>query len=60
MLCRIEQSISQHKRQQAAVGIDFFDQWWMWLFPGLAIATLVMALNFIGDGLRDLTDPRLR
>lgn len=46
--------------RMVAVGIDFFDQWWMWLFPGLAIASLVMALNFIGDGLRDISDPRLR
>ncbi|MCA0453172.1 MAG: ABC transporter permease [Chloroflexi bacterium] len=46
--------------RMVAVGIDFFDQWWMWLFPGLAIATLVMALNFIGDGLRDIFDPRTR
>ncbi len=43
-----------------AVGIDFFDQWWTWFFPGLAIATLVIAFNFIGDGLRDIFDPRLR
>jgi peptide/nickel transport system permease protein len=43
-----------------AVGIDYFDQWWTWLFPGLAIATLVIAFNFIGDGLRDIFDPRLR
>ncbi|MEM6428708.1 MAG: ABC transporter permease [Deinococcota bacterium] len=42
-----------------SIGIDFFDQWWMWLFPGLAIASLVMAFNFIGDGLRDMLDPRL-
>jgi ABC-type dipeptide/oligopeptide/nickel transport system permease subunit len=41
-----------------SIGIHFFDQWWMWLFPGLAIASLVMAFNFIGDGLRDLLDPR--
>ena len=41
-----------------SIGIDFFDQWWMWLFPGLAIASLVMAFNFIGDGLRDMLDPR--
>jgi peptide/nickel transport system permease protein len=46
--------------RMVAIGIDYFDQWWMWLFPGLAIASLVMAFNFIGDGLRDLTDPRLR
>ncbi len=41
-----------------SIGIHFFDQWWMWLFPGLAIASLVMAFNFIGDGLRDMLDPR--
>src|ERR1700674_912218 len=28
------------------------------LFPGLAIALLVLGFNFVGDGLRDLTDPR--
>jgi len=43
-----------------SIGIHYFDQWWMWLFPGLAIATLVMAFNFIGDGLRDMLDPRTR
>ena len=46
--------------RMVSIGIDFFDQWWMWLFPGLAISSLVMALNFIGDGLRDILDPRLR
>lgn len=46
--------------RMVAVGIDYFDQWWMWMFPGLAISSLAMAFNFIGDGLRDLTDPRLR
>ena len=30
------------------------------LFPGLAIATVVLALNMLGDGLRDSLDPRLR
>ena len=44
--------------RMVSIGIDFFDQWWMWLFPGLAIASLVMAFNFIGDGLRDILDPR--
>lgn len=43
--------------RMVAVGIDFFDQWWMWLFPGAAIALLVAALNFIGDAWRDLVDP---
>ena len=28
------------------------------IFPGLAIALVVLALNFVGDGLRDLTDPK--
>lgn len=46
--------------RMVSIGIDYFDQWWMWLFPGGAIASLVLAFNFIGDGLRDLLDPRLR
>ncbi len=46
--------------RMVAIGVDFFDQWWMWLFPGLAIASLVMSFNFIGDGLRDITDPKTR
>jgi peptide/nickel transport system permease protein len=41
-------------------GVNSFDYWWTWLYPGLAIASLVMAFNFIGDGLRDIFDPRLR
>ena len=46
--------------RMVSIGIDYFDQWWMWLFPGMAIALLVMAFNFVGDGLRDIFDPRLR
>lgn len=46
--------------RMVAIGINYFDQWWMWLFPGTAIASLVMALNFIGDGMRDIADPRSR
>jgi peptide/nickel transport system permease protein len=46
--------------RMVSIGIDFFDQWWMWLFPGMAIASLVMAFNFIGDGMRDILDPRTR
>jgi peptide/nickel transport system permease protein len=34
------------------------EMWWMWIPPGLAIATTVLAVNFIGDGLRDALDPR--
>ncbi len=32
--------------------------WWMWVFPGFFIVVTVLAINFIGDGLRDATDPR--
>jgi len=31
---------------------------WQWLFPGGALVTAVLAINFIGDGLRDAFDPR--
>ncbi len=31
---------------------------WVWLPPGIVIALLVLAVNFIGDGLRDAIDPR--
>ncbi|MDN3357503.1 ABC transporter permease [Actinomadura sp. DC4] len=31
---------------------------WLWLPPGLAVAITVLAVNFIGDGLRDAVDPR--
>jgi len=33
---------------------------WIAIFPGLAIVLTVLALNFVGDGLRDVLDPRLR
>ena len=31
---------------------------WLWISSGLAIALVVMAVNFLGDGLRDAQDPR--
>ena len=34
--------------------------WWMVLFPGLAITIFVLGFNLLGDGLRDLLDPKLR
>lgn len=34
--------------------------WWVTTFPGLAIMITVMAINLMGDGLRDILDPRLR
>ncbi|CAN7184216.1 ABC transporter permease subunit [Mesorhizobium amorphae] len=34
--------------------------WWVVTFPGLAILITVLAINLIGDGLRDALDPKLR
>jgi len=36
------------------------DWWWLTVFPGLAIFLTVLAVNFVGDGLRDAFDPRRR
>ena len=43
-------------------GLQFITQgnWWWPLFPGLAIIITVLAVNFVGDGLRDAFDPRSR
>jgi peptide/nickel transport system permease protein len=41
-----------------AEGAQNFNDWWVGLFPGLAILTVVLAFNFIGDELRDMLDPR--
>ena len=35
-------------------------QTWLVVFPGIAIAAVVFSVNFLGDGLRDVLDPRLR
>ena len=35
-------------------------QGWMVVFPGLVIALIVFSVNFLGDGLRDIMDPKLR
>ena len=35
-------------------------EWWIFLFPGLAIMATVLAFNLVGDALRDLLDPRMR
>jgi oligopeptide transport system permease protein len=34
--------------------------WWLVAFPGIALASTLFALNFLGDGLRDALDPRLK
>jgi len=35
-------------------------QWWISVFPGATIGVSVLALNILGDALRDIFDPRLR
>lgn len=37
-----------------------FYQWWIAAGPGLAMVTIVLAINFLGDGLRDVLDVRTR
>jgi ABC-type dipeptide/oligopeptide/nickel transport system permease subunit len=39
-------------------GTQYFQWWWIGTFPGLAIFTVVLAFNFLGDSLRDVFDPR--
>lgn len=46
--------------KMVAEGAGAFDQWWIGTFPGLAILVVVMGFNFLGDGIRDALDPRLR
>ena len=41
-------------------GVNYFNKFWVAGFPGLAIFTMAVGANFIGDGLRDLLDPKLR
>jgi peptide/nickel transport system permease protein len=43
-----------------AEGRELIQQWWISTVPGVAIFSVAMACNFIGDGLRDAIDPRLR
>lgn len=44
----------------AAARTQFLDHWWTALFPGLAIFITVLAINLIGDSVRDLLDPKQR
>lgn len=41
-----------------ATGAQTFNFWWVGTFPGLAILTVVLGFNFLGDTLRDALDPR--
>ena len=44
------------------IGNDFLfsGEWWITVFPGLALVILVLAINVLGDWLRDALNPRLR
>lgn len=43
----------------AAKSLDVISNfWWLWLVPGLVITIFVLAINFFGDGLRDVLDPK--
>ena len=41
-----------------AAGTQYLNAWWISVFPGLAIVTVVIANNMLGDRLRDILDPR--
>jgi peptide/nickel transport system permease protein len=44
-----------------AEGRDYATEaWWVMLFPGLGISLAALGLNLLGDGLRDILDPRLK
>ena len=43
-----------------AEGRELVEQWWVASFPGLAILTIVLGFNFLGDGIRDWLDPKSR
>lgn len=43
-----------------AEGRELVEQWWVATFPGLAILSIVLGFNFLGDGVRDWLDPKAR
>ena len=40
--------------------VQYFDQWWLAVAPGLAIVSVVLAFNIIGDAIRDNLEPKLK
>lgn len=44
-----------------STGRQYIDSaWWISVFPGLAIVLVIMSFNFLGEGLRDTLDPKLK
>jgi peptide/nickel transport system permease protein len=41
-----------------STGAQHFESWWIGVFPGLAIVSVVLAFNFLGDSLSDAFDPQ--
>jgi len=46
--------------QMVSEGRELVEQWWVATFPGLAILSVVIGFNFLGDGIRDWLDPKSR
>jgi len=47
--------------QMVRSGVDYLGNApWLWIFPGISILIAVLAFNMIGDGVRDMADPKLR
>jgi len=46
--------------QMVSEGRELVEQWWVATFPGLAILSIVIGFNFLGDGIRDWLDPKSR
>ena len=44
------------------IGNDFLfsGEWWITMFPGIALVVLVLSINLLGDWLRDALNPKLR
>jgi peptide/nickel transport system permease protein len=44
------------------VGNDFLfsGEWWITIFPGVALVVMVLSINLLGDWLRDALNPKLR
>ena len=53
---------ARHVEQHVVVaeGRELVSQWWVATFPGIAILTVVLGFNFLGDGIRDWLDPKSR
>lgn len=35
-------------------------RWWLWVLPGIFVFITILSINFVGDGLRDAFDPKLK